>query len=470
MQNIHTKPLIKFFIMLKKTLMTVLAAAAVTACSQVETTSFNPNSEGTDLISFSPVVPKATRGTATTIAGLQDNGFYVVAYGNNSFYFNRQIAAYYADGKDENGPGFYLPEKYSWPSYELTFAAWYPATLPADGSGGRATAYDKDNTEMPGQYVSQPQWNDDGSGLKNGQEIRGFVPATAHATQTDIVIARTKAAASTHKGQPVTLNFRHILSQVSFRAKKLSGEQLRIEIKEIELRNIPSKGNFSFRKDDSFTTDGNVTSDTSNPQLIPNNHWEIVTPTGTNLNYSDAAGNNVNLQRYKHSLTNPVILEPVAKGTEGTTYELLGEGGNMLLIPQSFEGYYFGSHLRAWNETGSTEGAYLALKMKVWRKVEAPDPEADPDKNWTLIFPANDDIKTDDEYGYAAVGIVSQEGCTKRWEPGRHYVYTLNFTDEGVGKHDPENPDKGGDDILGDYIWFTVTVDDWIPTPQTPKL
>ena len=96
--------------MLKKTLMTVLAAAAVTACSQVETTSFNPNSEGTDLISFSPVVPKATRGTATTIAGLQDNGFYVVAYGNNSFYFNRQIAAYYADGKDENGPGFYLPE------------------------------------------------------------------------------------------------------------------------------------------------------------------------------------------------------------------------------------------------------------------------------------------------------------------------------------------------------------------------
>ena len=51
-----------------------------------------------------------------------------------------------------------------------------------------------------------------------------------------------------------------------------------------------------------------------------------------------------------------------------------------------------------------------------------------------------------------------------------NYVYTLNFTDEGVGKHDPENPEKGGDDILGDYIWFTVTVDDWIPTDQTPEL
>ena len=55
------------------------------------------------------------------------------------------------------------------------------------------------------------------------------------------------------------LNFRHILSQVSFKAKKKSGDQLRIEIKEIELRNIPSKGNFVFRKSNDFTTDGNVT-------------------------------------------------------------------------------------------------------------------------------------------------------------------------------------------------------------------
>lgn len=55
---------------------------------------------------------------------------------------------------------------------------------------------------MAGQYVSQPVWSGDGSGLEKGQEIRGFVPATVHANQTDIVIARTKAKAETHKGQP----------------------------------------------------------------------------------------------------------------------------------------------------------------------------------------------------------------------------------------------------------------------------
>ena len=43
------------------------------------------------------------------------------------------------------------------------------------------TAYDKDGNVMAGQYVSQPVWSGDGSGLEKGQEIRGFVPATVHA-------------------------------------------------------------------------------------------------------------------------------------------------------------------------------------------------------------------------------------------------------------------------------------------------
>ena len=80
--------------MLKKTLLSIMAAAAMTACSQVETTSVNPDPEGTGYITFSPVVPKATRGTVTKIDQLKNQGFYVVAYGENSFYFNRLLAEY----------------------------------------------------------------------------------------------------------------------------------------------------------------------------------------------------------------------------------------------------------------------------------------------------------------------------------------------------------------------------------------
>ncbi len=98
-----------------------MAAAAMTACSQVETTSVNPDPEGTGYITFSPVVPKATRGTVTKIDQLKvtkidqlkNQGFYVVAYGENSFYFNRLLAEYKEAADDNKGAGFYLPGKYS---------------------------------------------------------------------------------------------------------------------------------------------------------------------------------------------------------------------------------------------------------------------------------------------------------------------------------------------------------------------
>ncbi|MEI3555004.1 MAG: hypothetical protein V8Q54_10650 [Alistipes senegalensis] len=105
-----------------------------------------------------------------------------------------------------------------------------------------------------------------------------------------------------------------------------------------------------FRKSNDFTTDGNVTEGTTNPTLIPADHWEIIAPTGSNLTYGDEAGNNVNLQRYKHTLSTPVVLEPVAEGTEGDAVELLGEGGNMMLIPQNFSGNYYNDNPRAWAE------------------------------------------------------------------------------------------------------------------------
>ena len=66
------------------------------------------------------------------------------------------------------------------------------------------------------------------------------------------------------------------------------------------------------------------------------------------------------------------------------------------------------------------------------------------------------------------------------WEPGKKYIYTLTFCGDGGGggkidptPTDPTDPSsedvdpnpipggKGGDDILGNPIKFTVTVDNW---------
>lgn len=454
--------------MFKKVLLSIAVAAAFTACSKNETISTNSNPEGLNHISFSPSVPKATRGTVTNKETMEKdaNGFYVVAYGDGAFYFNRQLAK--PDTREINGTeqtGFFLAKNYSWPSYELTFAAWYPAKLtPGHGS---AEAYKSDGVTKfeTGEYVSQPKWHGTGSGVESPHTINKYVPAKEIANQTDIIIARTikdpKDAGV--KESAVALNFRHILSQISLKAKK-SGEDLKVEIKSVALRNIPSTGTFKFRADDNadYTTDGNVTGSTSNPTLIPLDNWTIETPDPStpNLKYGDGDDNKVMLQRYDYALGETVVLD----GTTPDAKDLL-EGDQWLLVPQDFtkNNHYYGDFNYVWAQNQTTQGAYLAFEMRVSRQLLDTDDQL---IGWTQIFPEpgaakkNGSTVADGDFGWGAIGLFSGA----KWEPGIHYTYTLNFTDDGVGKYEPEEWTEGGEDILGNYIWFTVTVDDWIPT------
>lgn len=457
--------------MFKKVLLSVFAFSAITACSVDEIERENVNPNGENYITVSPIVPKATRGVLTTPDILQNdaNGFYVVSYGNNAFYFNRTKAIYSATGKDgiASSPGYFLEDDYAWPSYDLTFAAWYPTVLPSDG-GKVDGAYKSDNVStMPGEYVSQPMCT---SGtLTRGQSIRGFVPATDYSKQTDIVMARTRVKSSDYKnsGNAVSLNFRHIMSQISVQAAKTAGENIKIEIAKVELRNIPSKGTFDFIKDDNYVTDGHYGDAGVTPAvLVPFNHWSLDVPEYVS-EYGDASISTTNLQRYPCELNSVVTLGPTVSDNPVS----LLNGGNMLLIPVDFNGNYVDGHLRAWNQTitpadGQASGAYLAMSIRVLRKSMVNEDE------WDILYPlestpaSRKETIGGTEYGKAAAGIITSE---TKWEPGRRYVYTLNFTDNGVGKTDPEYP-GGGDDILGDSMWFTVTVDTWNNVTYTPDL
>lgn len=458
--------------MFKKVLLSITIAAAFTACSKNETISTNSNPKGLSYISFSPSIPKATRGGITNQETMKKDltGFYVVAYGDGAFYFNRQLAKYaekqVGDGDEiQIRKGFFLNKNYSWPSYKLTFAAWYPAKLtPGHGS---AEAYKSDGVTKfeTGEYVSQPQWHDSGSGVEVPHTINKYVPAKEIANQTDIVIARTIKDPKEMgvKEAAVTLNFRHILSQISLKAKK-SGEDLKVKIRSVALRNIPSKGTFKFRAEDmtDYTTDGHITGSTSNPEqsLIPLENWTINAPDPAgSLTYGDGDNHNVNLQRYDYTLNEEIELD----GTTAEAKDML-EGDQWLLIPQDFtHNYYYGNVNYFWQETESPQGAYLAFEMCVLRKKLNADNEVE---SWTQIFPEpgatkkDGSIVADGDFGWGAIGLFSNAV----WKPGIHYTYTLCFTDNGVGKYDPEEWNEGGNDILGNYIWFTVTVDDWIPT------
>lgn len=115
---------------------------------------------------------------------------------------------------------------------------------------------------------------------------------------------------------------------------------------------------------------------------------------------------------------------------------IMGEGGNAMLIPQQ---------LTAWNpETDAkndSKGAYLAVLVRITTKDGA------------VVYPKQ---TTGDEHAYVAVPIDTN------WEAGKKYIYKLDFSD-GAGKVDPEDPDGGGEDILGEAIKFTVEVTEWQP-------
>lgn len=121
---------------------------------------------------------------------------------------------------------------------------------------------------------------------------------------------------------------------------------------------------------------------------------------------------------------------------------------NAMLLPQQLEPW-----TPETDKANTNNGAYIALKIQIITKDGA------------RVYPAKG------EYDWAAVAIDT------KWEAGRKYVYTLDFSN-GAGKVDPEKPQpvaptdpfKPGEDILGRPIKFTVIVTPWVPADQPVEI
>lgn len=121
---------------------------------------------------------------------------------------------------------------------------------------------------------------------------------------------------------------------------------------------------------------------------------------------------------------------------------------NAMLLPQQLEPW-----TPETDKANTNNGAYIALKIQITTKDGA------------RVYPAKG------EYDWAAVAIDT------KWEAGRKYVYTLDFSN-GAGKVDPEKPKpvdptdpfKPGENILGKPIKFTVEVTDWVPADKPVEM
>lgn len=224
-----------------------------------------------------------------------------------------------------------------------------------------------------------------------------YTPDKEIMKQTDLIAVTATGNRSTNETTGVQLAFKHALSQIEVQADYANADdgKYTIEVAGVKIGNVYGTATYKFNESEGYGS------------------WnEKKNETSYDVQYTSDA---VTLTTDAQSI--------MGSATSATT------NGTWMLIPQL---------LKAWDQTNSDEGTYLAAYIKITNKAGH------------VVYPATEDS----EYGWAAVGIDTN------LEPNHRYTYTLKFTDESAGLIPPGEP-EGGKPVLGNPIKFTVTVEDW---------
>lgn len=261
------------------------------------------------------------------------------------------------------------------------------------------------------------------------KKITSYTPSTTVADQKDLVIAYNTGTKTANEASGVPLLFKHALSQIEVKAK-CANANMKVEIIGVKVVSVAKDGTFTFPT--------------------------ATTQSGTGHELALGLWNTASSQKTAYMVRNsaPVELTKTAQSLMPST------SGTFMLIPQA---------ITPWNKqnNATTAGSYISVLCRI------SNVSGD---NETLIFPT-----TAGKYGFSAVAIGTTKS-DKTWEPGKKYVYTLEFfgTDSGGGRFDPDPtvPDGGGGDTDVDTtdpkdggkeilkpITFTVDVEDWTEMP-----
>ena len=219
-------------------------------------------------------------------------------------------------------------------------------------------------------------------------------------TNYDVMYAIAKDQTKETKSGKVALTFKHILSQIAFKAKTKEAD-MKVEIKGMKIHNFQIGGTFTFPAD-------------ANIAATREANW---TPNGKNA------------PAFTIAVKNKTTVDSKDKATEIFTEPIL-------FVPQK---------LIPWATTASSpmtkedadiaKQSYLEVNCKIW-------------KDGHLIFGAESEVKdlTDNE-GYKTLYVPFGTS----WEPGKRHIYTLIFG----GGYD----DQGNQFLMP--INFEATVENW---------
>lgn len=239
------------------------------------------------------------------------------------------------------------------------------------------------------------------------------------AKQVDLMYAVSKGLDK--EDGTVSLNFRHALSQVCFRAKN-NTKTLSVVIKGVSVGHLTNGGTFTFPTTD---TDQNY----EHPQ-----HGDEVDPDAPQLNGGTWALNATYGTQYDVMLDKAVTVAPNSQVVNLTCPgddHANGFTKVLTLMPQE---------VAAWNpqQTGTTyNGAYFLIDLTILN-----------------ISDADEEVASQVYKGKAAIPVEVD------WEQGYRYIYTFVFDEGGNGgwTPDPDDPQP----VLANIKW-DVDVDDFIP-------
>lgn len=366
----------KFLVMMKSKylLVTALSAVALTACNNDEVVEVNQGRG----ISFQVATEASTRAQATTTNSIDE--FKVWGFTDNKTLMDG------VEVTKSSGTWSY-DNVIFWPASSVDFYSVSPG-----------------NTAVSITNASQ--------------KIENFTVNDDQSKQVDLLYAVNKGETKDkHKTTPVSINFRHALSQIVFKAKN-TNDNLKVIVKGVKIGNIKKAGDFT------YPTNSTTTQNTAEDGTI------VATTQGQWDNLTTE-------QTFAAGMSGEVTLEgKVEPALDLTSKEDEVYTGALFMIPQK---------LTPWDP--ETTGALNTTNKGVYFLVDCQ-----------ILSGTNKNIQvwpSDASQTHAEVAIPASE---LTWDQGKKYIYTFTFG-EGGGYVPGPNPDPDPT-LIG--IDFDVTVDEFI--------
>ena len=415
--------------------MALSAMALVTSCSNDEVTEISDS----NAIKFDVTAGNVTRAIDVFCNNKKPSSFKVWAD------IASDASSYFAgDDVSKNGTTWESSTKRYWPSDNLFFYA-SNVSLTKDNNDYKVndfTVNSNVNSQVDLLYA-----------VNKGTKVDNAYPGVSKSTT------------------PVSLNFRHALSQIVFKAKNVN-EHLYVKVDGVALYNVETKATYTLPTDNTFDNiDDHLNTTTTDPASTTRGTWtypttpvwggyQITNLTAVELNGSLSASSG---NQYK--------INDVANLTDLTDNNntVTNDNNVLLLLPQ---------------QTKTEDGKTVAQKDKLVLNSSKTKPAGytksttegeqgtfaanSNDVSYFLVKCAIANIagstfdSTTDKYLWGSASATKWViiPASFPWEQGKKYIYTFVFGNGNGGYNpDPEDPDP--DPVLVP-ITYTVSVDDFI--------